>query len=151
MMPWVPTGANGMRGVPYTHTPPPKIHIHTHKNNMPAQSHTHPQNTQPYTYRQHAHTITHTPPRYTSIHIQTTCLHNLTHTPKIHVHTHTYKQHACTISQAKKNRDTEPSGAEDTDMKLFGVISDTEQFQYHSLLGLSVEKSSARGKVVDKT
>ena len=35
-------------------------------------------------------------------------------------------------------------------MKPFGVISDTEQLQYHSLLGLSVEKSSARGKVVDK-
>ena len=52
MMPWVPTGANGMRGVPYTHT--------------------HPQDTHPYTYTQHARTI----------------------------------------SQAKNNRDTEPSGAE---------------------------------------
>ena len=31
MMPWVPTGANGMRGVPYTHIPPryTSIHIHT--------------------------------------------------------------------------------------------------------------------------
>ena len=35
-------------------------------------------------------------------------------------------------------------------MKPSGVISDTEELQYHNLLGLSIEKNSARGKVIDK-
>lgn len=56
-------------------------------------------------------------------------------------------------AQSHRPRTTETQslqGLSDTDMKPSGVISDTEELQYHNLLGLSIEKNSARGKVIDK-